>query len=212
MSAVLMLCTAYSCGGEKTSGGSESFASSSDIASESYGPSSSSQNSDSDADSASSPGIFRRAYPCVRSLVRIQGSGVYGSGRGTAGLRLRRIRYEGDPRARTQLRGVEGDERGFVYGRRRTGTGMFALSRNGNGKNRKAGTRLCGRDLYPLSGGESRQDLHRRSVKADAVYGIGGEDGGRSTRRRESILPGRKKRRFSCSKIGNSKAALSNGT
>ena len=55
MSAVLMLCTAYSCGGEKTSGGSESFASSSDIASESYGPSSSSQNSDSDADSASSP-------------------------------------------------------------------------------------------------------------------------------------------------------------
>ena len=114
-------------------------------------------------------GIFRRAYPCVRSLVRIQGSGVYGSGGEYDTRVIPALGHNyGEWKATKEASCTEDGERERECSRCRE-TETEKIEKLGHDYVDGICTRC--QEVNP------DKIYTEGSVKADAVYGIGGEDG-----------------------------------
>ena len=176
--AVFMCCTAYSCGNDQGASGVEgSFASSPNVSSASGGQASGSQNSDSDADSASSP---------VSSAAHIHAYGAWYVYREAACTEAGEERRdcacgEYDTRAIPAL--------GHNYGEWRA-TKEASCTEDGERERECSRCRETETEKIEKLGHDYVDGICTRcqevnpdkiytegSVKADAVYGIGGEDG-----------------------------------
>ena len=176
--AVFMCCTAYSCGnGQVASGGEGSFASSPNVSSASGGQASGSQNSDSEADSASSP---------VSSAAHTHAYGAWYVYREAACTEAGEERRdcacgEYDTRVIPAL--------GHNYGEWRA-TKEASCTEDGERERECSRCRETETEKIEKLGHDYVDGICTRcqevnpdkiytegSVKADAVYGIGGEDG-----------------------------------